>query len=208
MSNLETQSLMALTGLVRVNAPGLATLLAGPAAAIAVAALGRTLLNDAQATVTDVVNAAHNADPATRLAIIAADQACQLRLRESGTTLPAVQADVAKALPTTAVTFGDQSNKDTADARQRQISLHDITNSILAYATTAAFVLVLVVLVFFGMHVDATVKDLLFTLLGVLATGWATVIGYYFGSSVGSSQKTQAINDALLRQPATSQGAP
>jgi hypothetical protein len=47
-------------------------------------------------------------------------------------------------------------------------------------------------------NVDGGVKDLLFTLLGVVATGWANIIGFCFGSSVGSAQKSQTISSALL----------
>ena len=50
MPDLDDQSLKALTDLVRDAAPKLADLLAGPHAAIALSALGRALLNDAQAS--------------------------------------------------------------------------------------------------------------------------------------------------------------
>ena len=42
---------------------------------------------------------------------------------------------------------------------------------------------------------------MLYTLLGVLATAWANIIGFYFGSSVGSLQKSQTLQASLL-QPA------
>jgi hypothetical protein len=205
MSDLDMQSLKALADLVRGTAPGLASLLTGPSAAIAVAALGRTLINDAQGPIADVVNAAHGTDPSVRLGIISADQACQLRLREGGITLAALQPDVATKVVDATVTISDQAYKDTADARARQMATHDTTNSVLAYATTAAFVAMVIVLVFFGKYVDAGVKDLLFTLLGVLGTGWAGVISYYFGSSAGSAQKTQAMTAALLQSSTPTQ---
>ncbi len=43
-------------------------------------------------------------------------------------------------------------------------------------------------------------RDLLFTLLGVVATGWATIIGYYYGSSSGSAQKSLALAQALAEK--------
>ncbi len=46
----------------------------------------------------------------------------------------------------------------------------------------------------------AGIRDLLFTLLGVVATGWATIIGYYFGSSSGSAQKSLILANALTQK--------
>lgn len=43
-------------------------------------------------------------------------------------------------------------------------------------------------------------RDLIFTLLGVIATGWATIVGYYFGSSSGSAQKTLALAQAAAQK--------
>ena len=46
-------------------------------------------------------------------------------------------------------------------------------------------------------------KELLFTLFGVVATGWANIIGFYFGSSASSAQKSQTISTALLQKTPT-----
>lgn len=48
-------------------------------------------------------------------------------------------------------------------------------------------------------------RDLVFTLLGVIATGWATIIGYYYGSSSGSAQKTLALAQAATQKNEPSQ---
>ena len=44
---------------------------------------------------------------------------------------------------------------------------------------------------------------MLYTLLGVLATAWANIIGFYFGSAVGSLQKSQTLQASLLQQQAS-----
>ncbi len=92
--------------------------------------------------------------------------------------------------------------KDAENALQSQIIAHDSTNRVLAYLVTGAFFALIMLLMFSTVimpkDVDGGVKDLLFTLLGVVATGWANIIGFYFGSSVGSAQKSQTINAALL----------
>lgn len=80
--------------------------------------------------------------------------------------------------------------------------MHDQTNQWLAYGVTTGFFL-LIILLFFrntGNGADGS-SNLLFTLLGVVGTGWATIIGYYYGSSMGSNQKSQTIDSILAKQP-------
>jgi hypothetical protein len=96
-----------------------------------------------------------------------------------------------------------QTVQGTENGLERQIIAHDFTNQVLAYLVTGIF-FALIVLLMFSTEImpkattDAGVKDLLFTLLGVVATGWANIIGFYFGSSAGSAQKSQTISTALL----------
>jgi hypothetical protein len=40
--------------------------------------------------------------------------------------------------------------------------------------------------------------DLLNTLVGIVGTAWATIIGFYFGSSSGSRQKTETLSQVAL----------
>jgi hypothetical protein len=47
--------------------------------------------------------------------------------------------------------------------------------------------------------------DLLNTLVGIVGTAWATIVGFYFGSSSGSRQKTETLSQvALAHNPAPS----
>ena len=95
-----------------------------------------------------------------------------------------------------------------ADARRRQITLHDTTNAVLAYLVTVMFASVLISLIFFGKYIETPGKEILFTLLGVLGTQWANIIGFYFGSSASSQQKSQTISSALAQQTAHSNSNP
>jgi hypothetical protein len=83
--------------------------------------------------------------------------------------------------------------------RARQVQHNDATSRHLAYGVTGAFFLLIVLLLFVGdrFTTQEGVRNLLFTLLGVVATGWTTIISYYFGSSSGSSQKTQTLATML-----------
>jgi hypothetical protein len=186
--------IIALKNAISAAAPRLADLLDGPNAPIAISALGKGLLGDAQASVAEVAAAAK---AASSLQIAAAEQDAQLRLRQNSI---GSLADL--AVNKTRLADDKVAAEDRANARVRQITLHDQTNTWLAYAVTGMFFVLIVLLLFaplLKIDIESGLKDLLFTLLGVVATGWANIIGYYFGSSAGSAQKSQAINDALLR---------
>ncbi|CAM2164405.1 conserved hypothetical protein [Paraburkholderia sacchari] len=182
---------------VRSVSPSLAQALGGPSAGIVVAALGRCLLQDVQASPDDILSALKKGDSATQNAILAAEESCQLRLRESGSGLAQLSPEVAQAL------IGDDAQNthekfvDIENARARQIASHDLTNAILAYGVSIGFFAILIALMFFSEKVNTLYKDLLYTLLGVVGTGWANIIGFYFGSSAGSVQKTQALTAVI-----------
>jgi hypothetical protein len=42
---------------------------------------------------------------------------------------------------------------------------------------------------------NSAYKDILLTLMGVIGTGWAGIISFYFGSSVGSRQQSETLQD-------------
>lgn len=109
-------------------------------------------------------------------------------------------ADEAIAAPQSDVT---PEAVDPVSARQRQIILHDKTNNRLAYGVTAGFFLMIILLFIPALSINLAegTKNILFTLLGVVATGWSNIIGYYFGSSAGSNQKSQTIDAMLAKQP-------
>jgi hypothetical protein len=60
-----------------------------------------------------------------------------------------------------------------------------------ALAAIIVFALLAVVLVLIFSELDASVQDALLILLGVLASGFTAVIGYFFGSSKGSADKNE-----------------
>ena len=172
------------------SAVALAAMLDGPNSSTAFAALGHVLLGDDTATVADIAAAVQQGGADLALRLQQAEQQCLIRLQ---------QADPAwiAAFPVGGV-MTTQDYDNTLDARKRQIALHDDTNRVLAIGVSAAFFVLIVIVIAANKLVgDGGVKDLLFTLLGVVATGWANIIGYYFGSSAGSQQKSLAISAAL-----------
>jgi hypothetical protein len=196
----------ALAASIRNTAPGLADLLAGANAAIAVAALGRSLLGDVQAGAAEVAAAVAKNTPQTRLAVLAAEQSFRLRLRENNVPIASLSAQTVQSVLDSAAKSEALAFADTDKARQRQIESHDNTNAWLAYIVTAGFFLIIGILIFAGNVVDYGAKNILYTLLGVVGTGWANIIGFYFGSSAGSQQKSATISAALLRPAAKAGG--
>ena len=80
---------------------------------------------------------------------------------------------------------------DVASARAREVSIKDRVPAVLAYGVTGGFFTLLAILIFKPIPVSN--QELLYVLLGALATSQAAIIGYYFGSSAGSAQKTDML---------------
>jgi hypothetical protein len=147
------------------------------------------LLGDDNAAAADIAAAVKQGGVDLSLQLQQAEQQCLSRLHQADPSWLA-------AFPVGNVVT--QLNvDDTLDARKRQIELHDNTNRVLAYVVTGGFFLLILVVTFFsGRFDDSAVKNLLFTLLGVVATGWANIIGFYFGSRPARSRSPR--RSALL----------
>lgn len=188
----DTELLKRLKATISTDAPNLAALLDGRNAAVAIGALGKVLLGDNEASLQAVTTEAQKGD---KLKILAAEQEAQLRLHQSGGgSLDALTARLEEVRAGYA---------DTQAARQRQIASNDTTNRWLAFIVSGVFFGLIIALIFAPLKSNDN-KDLLFTLLGVVATGWANIIGFYFGSSAGSMQKSQTIDSVLSRRSSES----
>jgi len=197
MAHLNQATLRILKNSIESDAPRLAAFLGGPNAHCAVASMGKTLLGNAAASLEDVAQAAESGG---KLKIAAAEKDFQQALSQNeGARL----GDVAYS-SLSSNSAQRPMVKEFEDDREGQMIRRDFTNQVLAYLVTGAFFALIVLLMFSSVifpkaEMDGGVRDLLFTLLGVVATGWANIIGFYFGSSIGSSQKSQTISSALLR---------
>ena len=210
MTDLDPQQVQKLKTLIAADAPILAKLLDGPQAPVALSLLGKTLVNDAEAPLGDILATAEANTSDVHLKIAAAEQQGQMRLRQSQE-----KSDVSLAQldPVVAKTLLEESTKqqqavldDVEKARQRSIDTHDTTNKTLAYIVTLLFFVLIFTLIFGGRNLVPNdgngARDILFTLMGVVATGWTAIISFYFGSSSGSMQKSLTLDAIAQKQSA------
>jgi hypothetical protein len=157
---------------LKTVAPTLALAVGGPFGPIAAAALNAALgTNDAKAAEAALVNAT----PDQLLALKKADQDFQVQMKQLGIAEEKLAYD------------------DIANARGREIVVKDKTPMILAFVITLGFFGTLLFMLFKGTPTSG--GEALLVLLGSLATAWAGVVTYFFGSSAGSATKDKTISD-------------
>lgn len=89
------------------------------------------------------------------------------------------------------------SNEDRNSARQREIAVRDHTPKIMALLVTLGFFGVLAFML--TQPVPEQGREALLVMLGALGSAWGAIMNYYFGSSAGSKNKTEALSAALKR---------
>lgn len=166
--------------LISTVAPWIGTALGGPLSGMAVKAVA-SALGLSEQTEKAIQSAIIGATPEQVLAIKRADQDFALQMQELGfqnvQALEKIAAD------------------DRSSARQREMSVRDNTPRVLAYAYTLGYFIILIAIVKFG--IPAEVKDTIMTLLGILSTVQVGITTYYFGSSAGSSRKTEIMSQSI-----------
>lgn len=208
----------ALSSLVMAGSPILANLLIGSNAALARQVLGKTVADDDQASNDDIA-AAISKDPKALLKVRQAEEELLSGLDAAGMSLAQLNAQQETKRLDTLVQLEQVAQQDRQAARQRQIQMHDSTNSGLAYSVTAGFFVVLLALLATKWipalrSGDQAFDAVLQTLLGVLGTAWVSIITYYFGSSIGSKEKTALLaedvsaNNSAVPSPAPASGGP
>ena len=94
--------------------------------------------------------------------------------------------------------------KEMQSARDREIQiatssaapmLNKIVTPVLALGTVSLTFILFGVIIF--VDVDSDSKDILIYVLGALTSAVTMVLGYYFGSSAGSKEKSQQLDDIL-----------
>lgn len=160
---------------LKAVAPTLALAVGGPFGPIAAAALHTALGSSDEKTAEDALT---GATPDQLLALKNAEQAFQTQMRDLGIK----EEQLAYA--------------DTADARAREESVKDWTPRIIAYLVILLVLVTEGSMFFIGQPkgVDGVVLG---RILGTLDSALMLVLGYYYGSSAGSSHKDSTIQSLM-----------
>jgi hypothetical protein len=164
----------ALLTLVKTVAPSLATAVGGPLAGMATRAISDALLGKPDGTEDELIDAASKASPDQLLALKKAEQDFAVRMRELEIDLQRIDA------------------ADRSSAREREVKTGDWTPRALAGAVTLGFFGVLGYMIAYGLPSQG--GEALLVMLGTLGTAWGGIVSYYFGSSAGSKEKSEAMN--------------
>jgi hypothetical protein len=163
-----------LLNLVKTVAPSLATAVGGPLAGMATRAISDALLGKPDGTEDELINAAAKASPDQLLALKKAEQDFAVRMRELEIDLQRIDA------------------ADRSSAREREVKTGDWTPKALAGAVTLGFFGVLGYMIAYGLPTQG--GEALLVMLGTLGTAWGGIVSYYFGSSAGSKEKSEAMS--------------
>lgn len=187
--------------IVGAVAPGLATALGGPLAGGVVAVLADKLLGGStgdpvkdEAQIASVL--AGGITPELRAKILDGEQALKLAMVQAGIEERRIDADVDKAV------LQDVANARQAHGASRDLFWLGVIILVAWVVLTAGTLLGLYQILTGGMKlVDAGIAATVFTVLGSLI-GYVSniaqqVVSYWFGSSRGSNEKTQAMASAI-----------
>lgn len=163
--------------IVRVVAPTIASVFGTPLAGMGVTALLNVLLPSDTASPVDpeayLKQALSVANPDLLLKIKQADAQFSLDMKKLDVDLETVRAS------------------DRSSARGREIALHDRTPAVLAFCVCTGFFGILSAML--TMNIPDSGHDALLVMLGALGGAFGAVVSYYFGSSAGSTAKSETI---------------
>ena len=158
-------------------APTIATALGGPVAGMAVRAISGALFGHENGTEDDIMAALANPNGDQLAALKKIDADFKVQMKSLDIDLERIAA-------------GDRDS-----ARQMQMTTRDWIPRVLAVGVTLGFFGIVAFILHYGL--PPTGGEALLMLIGTLGTAWTGVMGFYFGSSAGSKQKTDALTAAL-----------
>ena len=158
-------------------APTIATALGGPVAGMAVKAISGALFGHENASEDDIMAALANPN---------GDQLAALKK---------IDADFKVQMKSLDIDLERISEADRDSARNMEIQTRDWIPRVLAVGVTLGFFGIVGYILHYGL--PPTGGEALLMLIGTLGTAWTSVMGFYFGSSAGSKQKTDAPTAAL-----------
>ena len=167
--------------LVRTIAPTIGTVLSGgnPLVGIGIKAVSNALLGKPDGSEDEISMAIQNASPEDLIKLKTADQSFKTEMAKIG-------------LDEKKLAF-----EDIAGARGRQIEHEkatgktDVNLYVLAWTVVSGFFGLMALLCFKALPADS--NGVIFMLFGALSTGFGQILGYFFGSSKSSADKTKLL---------------
>ncbi len=169
--------------IINTVAPTIATALGGPLAGVAVRTISEALLGTVDAPVDVVTQAVKDATPDQLLELKKAEQDFIIKMRK-------LEISVEKL-----------HQEDRHSARQREAKTNDQTPKYLAVCITIGFFSILAWMLIYGLPPAG--GEALLLMLGSLGTAWIAIVNYYFGSSAGSKQKNEQLENLLNQRQQT-----
>lgn len=154
-------------------APTVASALGGPLAGLAVAAVSKAM----------------GVEPAEVNGILQSGQMTGEQLA----ALKLAELELKKHESDNGFKFAELEIRDRDSARQREMSVKDNTNKVLAYTVVLSFVAVVGTTLAGYTKVESVLAG---TLIGYLSAKAEQVLAYYFGSSKSSDRKTELLSQS------------
>jgi hypothetical protein len=167
-------------GILTTLAPTVASVLGGPLAGMATTALIGALGLAPETSKEDLMKAVAGATPEQ-----------MIKLKE-------VEAKLILDLKNLDVDLEKLSVDNTKDARAREVATKDWTPRILAFLIVGLYIGVQAYVL--GFVIPDSSINIAMRSLGTLDAAVGLVLGYYFGSSVGSAKKTEQVSDLINKK--------
>ena len=190
-------SIETLQGKIRQAAPALAALMDGPMQATAVASLGKFVAQDHDAEI-GAIEALIDDTPDTAEKVKEAEADAFKQIASASPEIEQARIasqDLSRRLETWIEAEKVASDDRQVTRTQRANAKDWWLNPVLALAVTAGFFGIVAYLLGNNETEGKDVGAIAQTLLGVMGTAWITIITFYFGSCVGSKEKTALLAD-------------
>jgi len=161
--------------LVSSVAPMVATAFGGPFAGLAVRELSQSILGRPDGSESDIAEVLATGNPEALLKLKEAEQNFKARMKELDIKEEQLHA------------------ADRADARAREIAIKDRLVPVLAMIILLGFFATVAYVLSGQVDLSGETAVLIGTLVGYVSAKAEQVVGYYFGSSSGSKEKTKII---------------
>ena len=161
--------------LIQTIAPTIATALGGPLAGLATKTLSEAVFGHQDAGEDEISLALASASPETILKVKQSDQEFKTKMRELDIDLERIKRE------------------DRKSARYMLIGTGSVTPAVLSYSIVIAWAIIQYFL--FTTVIEQSMRELVARMFGTLDSALMLVLGFWFGSSSGSHEKNQIIND-------------